>query len=144
VDRYNFGVPDGPFEARVRCLQRPFNGRPLGHDARRVELPVRHVVVTLDVVEVGRFRDAFDVEQPPCVLPRRRVVDDASPVRLEVADIHGVEPHEGGEQAPVGFGETIADQVLLLLEQGLDSIESLEDPANAESYASCDTAKPHL
>ena len=40
-----------------------------------------------------------------------RVVGDAPQVALEVPDVHGIEPHERGEQAPVGLGDAVAHEV---------------------------------
>ena len=46
------------FKAAAIVRRHPVNSRPLGHDARRVKLLVRHVVVALDVVVIDRLAQA--------------------------------------------------------------------------------------
>ena len=58
-------------------------------------------------------RDAGQLESSRSKAPEIRIVDEASEVALEVAVIDRIEADERGEQAPVGLGDAVAEQVAL-------------------------------
>src|SRR4029077_7510957 len=84
--------------------------RSSGNDPRRIELRLRQVVVTLDVVEDDGAGDAGRLKQIAQI--SREVLEVCNPldVALEVIDVDEVEPHEGREQAPVGQRRLPAEQ----------------------------------
>jgi hypothetical protein len=79
--------------------------------------------VALDVVEVGRVAEGRLLIEHARVVPQARIVDQAANVALEVAVVHGVEAHERGEQADVGFGEPVAHQVAARRQPFLHPVE---------------------
>ena len=84
------------------------------HDPGRVDVGVNLVVVAFDVDEVDRVAEAGGLEQVAGIGPQHRHLGQLLAVALEVAVIHGVEPDQGREQADVGLGDRVADQVALV------------------------------
>ena len=85
---------------------------------------MHQVVVALDVVEVDRVAEARRLEEVTGVGPEHRQLGELGAVALEVAVIDGVEAGERGEQADVGLGDRVADQVALALQPLADSQSS--------------------
>ena len=59
-----------------------------------IDLAMRHIVVALDVVEIDSLGDARRLVQVAGVGPQVGVVDQATLVALEVANVNGVEADE--------------------------------------------------
>ena len=57
-------------------------------------------------------------------------VADRAQVAFEVADVHGVEADDGDEQADVGLGQPVADEVVLVCQDLLESVETFKDHGN--------------
>ena len=68
-----------------------------GNDARRVNLPVRDVVMALDVIEVDGIGDAWLLIQVRQVSLQVGIIDNAPQVAFEMAVINRVETHERAE-----------------------------------------------
>src|ERR1700760_3104231 len=51
---------------------------PRGHDAGRIDPPVAHVIVPLDVRKIHRPGDAWDLVDVARIRPQPRIVDDAA------------------------------------------------------------------
>ena len=83
------------------------------HDAGRIDAPVALVIVMLDMEEVDRLGDARQVVKLAQIAAQRRVVPDLPKIALEVPEINRVEADQGGEQAPVGFRQPLADEEAL-------------------------------
>src|SRR3546814_5501759 len=85
------------------------------------------VVVVLDVMQVHRVGDTGHLVELAGVAPQVGVVDETLPVALEVAVVDRIEAHQRGEQAPVGFGHPVAQQVALAREALLQVVERREE-----------------
>jgi hypothetical protein len=72
---------------------------------------VHHEVVLLDLGEVGCVVESGGLVQVAGVGPEHRQLGQLVPVALEVVVVDGVEPDQRGEQADVGLGDGVADQV---------------------------------
>ena len=79
-----------------------------GNDARWINLTVRDVVVTFDVIKVDSIGDAWLLIQVHQVSLQVGIIENASQVAFEVAVINRVETHERAEQSPVCFDNTVA------------------------------------
>src|SRR4030095_16724610 len=80
--------------------------RPDRHDASRIDVVMRHVVVALDVIEIHCLRDAGLLIQIEQVSVKVFVIDDTTDVALEVPVIDGIETHQRAEESPVGLDES--------------------------------------
>ena len=81
------------------------------HDSSGINFCLRHVVVTLDVIEVDGLGDAWLLVQIHQVSLKIRVIDNASDVALEVAVIDDVKPNQCAEKSPVGFDDAAAEEI---------------------------------
>src|SRR5450631_2316359 len=61
------------------------------HDARRIDLVLRNVIVALDMVEVHGAGDAFDLIEIAQITPQIGIIDDAPDIALEMPVIHRIE-----------------------------------------------------
>ncbi len=68
-----------------------------GNDARRVNLTVRDVVMTFDVIKVDGIGDAWLLIQVHQVSLQVGIIDNASQIAFEMTVINRVEPHERAE-----------------------------------------------
>ncbi len=84
------------------------------NNAGRIDFGMRHVVVTLDVVEVDGTRDAGLLIQVHQVALQVWIIDDAADIAFEMAVINDVEPNERAEKSPIGFDDTIVEQITAL------------------------------
>ena len=84
------------------------------NNAGRIDFGMRHVVVALDVVEVDGTRDAGLLIQVHQVALQVWIIDDAADIAFEMAVINDVEPNERAEKSPIGFDDTIVEQITAL------------------------------
>jgi len=84
------------------------------------------VVMQLDVVKIAGFLDPWLLIQVFEIVPKIRVFVNVTQVALEVDVIDGVEAEQGREYTPVGFGDSIATQIPLLLQNSFPVIEGVE------------------
>ena len=82
--------------------------RPERHDAGRIDPPVAGVIVVLDVEEVDGLGHARPVIEFAQIALQGGIVADLPQVALEVAEIDGVETDQGGEEPPIGLGQSCA------------------------------------
>ncbi len=80
-------------------------------DAGGINFGVRHVVVTLDMIEVDSLGDTGLLIQVHQVTLEVWVIDDAADVAFEVTVIDDVKPDERAEKAPVRFDDAFVEQV---------------------------------
>ena len=66
-------------------------------NARRVDFPMGHVIMALDVIEINGLCDTRNLIQLLQGALEVRVVDDAPNVTFEVTVLHRIEPHEGAK-----------------------------------------------
>ena len=64
------------------------------NDSSRINLSVRHVVMTLDVIEIDRVGDAGLLIQVHQIALQVWIIDDAAQVALEMAVVNRIEPDE--------------------------------------------------
>ena len=81
------------------------------YDAGGINFCLRHVVVTLDVIEIDGLGDTWVLVQIHQVSLKIWVIDNASDVALEVAVIDDVKPDQGAEKSPVGFDDAAAEEI---------------------------------
>src|SRR5688572_20896568 len=93
-----------------------------------IDVVVCDVVVTLDMIEIDRVGNPFDLIEVFEIAEEIRVVDNTPDVALEVAMIDGVKADERDEEAPIRFDELRAEQIPAIREPLLDSIERLKEP----------------
>lgn len=67
--------------------------------------------MVLDVLEVHGLFDAGDLIELPKVAAQVGIVGDPANVSLKVAEIDRIETHQGREQAPIRFRQTVTDQI---------------------------------
>ena len=70
---------------------------------------VRHVVMTLDVIEIDGIGDARLLIQIHQITLQIGIVDDTAQVALEMAVIDGVEPNERAKKPPVRLDNTVPE-----------------------------------
>ena len=83
------------------------------NDPVRINAVVAVVIVAHDMGHVYRFGDPRHLEQLSGIGPKVRVIDDPFAVTFEMQMIDGVEPDEGGKQAPVSLGQAVTHQVAM-------------------------------
>ena len=79
--------------------------RPDGHDASRVDVVMRDVIMPFDMVEIDRVGNARHLVQVLQIPGEMRVIDNAPEVAFEMAMIHRIEPKQRDKQSPVGLDE---------------------------------------
>ena len=84
------------------------------NDARGINFGVRHVVVTLDVIEVDGSGDPRLLIYINQLNLHIRIIDDAPNVAFEVAVIDDIEPNECAKETPVRFNNALAEQITSL------------------------------
>ena len=80
-----------------------------GDDARGINLGVRHVVMTLDVIEIDRVGYARLLIQIHQIALQNWIVDDAAKIALKMAVINRVEPNKGAKKSPVRLDNTVPE-----------------------------------
>ena len=88
------------------------------------------VVVVLDVVHVDGFGHALVLVQVTRVRPQVGIVRNPFQVALEVTHVDRVETHQGGEQPPVGLGQSASEQVAAAGQAVLQPVQRLEQGDN--------------
>src|SRR6266571_6148432 len=81
------------------------------HDAARIDVVVRKVIVTFDVVKVhrlGNARQLVEIEQKTLEV---RVINDTAEIAFEVDIIDRVEPDQRTEEPPICLHRFRAEQV---------------------------------
>lgn len=99
----------GDFLASVRF--REIERRADWDDAGGINFGVRHVIVTLDMIEVDGLCDTGLLIQVHQVTLKVRVIDDAADVAFEVTVIDDIEPDERTEKTPVSLDDAFVEQV---------------------------------
>ena len=99
--------------ANLLAVMRPgkIDNRPDRHDARRINFLVRHIIMTLDVIDadgLGDSRLLIEIEQ---VALQTRVIDDPAKIAFEMAVIHDIEPDQGAKQSPIGLDDSLLEQI---------------------------------
>ena len=124
--------------------------RPDRRNRKLIDLLVALCVVVADMLKLGRLAKGrhipVEVAQPG--VDGRVAAADVADVALEVLDVDGVEAHDGGVQAHVGFGDGVAEvegpgaraQVLL---HAVQACEELLDVALVCVLRRCKAALVH-
>ena len=80
----------------------------------------------LDVVEIDRLRHAWQLVDVAHVAGQVTEVLQPLAIALEVTVVHSVETHQGGEQAYVGLGQLLPEQIPVLLEMRIQPVQLRE------------------
>src|SRR5882724_3466482 len=96
-------------------------------DSGGINFGVRHVIMTLDMIEINRLGDTGLLIQVHKITLEVRVIDNAADVALEVTMVDDVKPDEGAEKAPVGFDDATVEQVPAFREARLQFIECFKE-----------------
>ncbi len=78
-----------------------------GNDACGINFGVRHVVMTLDVIEIDGVGNARLLIQIHQISLQIWIVDDTAQVAFEMAVIDDVETHKRAEKSPVRLDNAI-------------------------------------
>ena len=89
-------------------------------------MSVRHVVMTLDVIEIDRVDNAWVLIKVHQIALEIWVVDDAAQIALEMAVINDVESDECAEKSPIGFDHAVVEKKATLRQAFLQLIECLK------------------
>jgi len=114
---------------RVEILQRlNMRNGSNGNNARRVDLLMTPIVMCLYVVKVSRVLESgvVPVEAPHPEINIWIVVSDRADVAFEVTMVDWVEADDGGEEAYISLSKAISDEILLSVENLLQTIKGLE------------------
>ena len=79
-----------------------------------VDIPVNNVIVLFDLLKIRGVTEAWRLVEVAEVAPEMRHVADAVAVALEMVVVHGVETHQGGEQANISLGDAITHEVTVI------------------------------
>src|SRR5882724_6099095 len=79
------------------------------NDAVRVNLRVRHVVMTLDMIEIDGIGDARLLIQIHQITLQIWVIDNSAQIALEMAVINRVEPNKSAKKPPVRLDNTVPE-----------------------------------
>src|ERR1700676_942687 len=79
------------------------------NDARRINIRVRHIIMTLDVIEVDRLRDPRLLIKIHQVALQIRIIDHPPDVAFEVTVINDIETDERAKQTPIHFDDALAE-----------------------------------
>ena len=88
---------------------RQIENRADGNDAVRINLRVRHVVMTLDVIEIDGLGDPRLLVQIHQITLQIWVIDDTAQITLEMAVIDRVEPNKRAKKPPVRLDNTVPE-----------------------------------
>ena len=69
---------------------------------------MRHVVMTLDVIDADRLGDSRLLIEVQQVTLQVRVIDNAAEITFEMAVIDDVEANQRAEETPVGLNDPLA------------------------------------
>src|SRR5215212_6205797 len=95
------------------------------HDPGRIERAVALVIVALDVSHVDGLGDPRRLVEVAQIARQVGIVGDPAQIAFEMPDIDGVEAHERGEEAPIGFGVALAHEVAPFRQALVEPVERL-------------------
>ena len=93
----------------------------------RVDIVMREVVMTFDVIEVHRIRNAVNLIEIAEIPVQVRVISDPSDIAFEVAVVDCVEPDQRHEEPPVRFERQIPKKVPPIRQHPLQLIERFKE-----------------
>ena len=100
-----------------------------GDDARGINLGVRHVVMTLDVIEINSVGDAWLLIQIHQKALQIWIVDDTAQVAFEMAVVDGVETNKRAKKSPVRLDNSAIKQVSAFRQTLFELIQRLKNSA---------------
>jgi len=93
----------------------------------RVDIVMREVVVSFDVIEVHRVRNAVNLIEITEIPVQVRVISDPSDVAFEVAVVDRVEPDQRHEEPPVRLERQIPKEISPIRQNPLQLIERFKE-----------------
>ena len=100
-----------------------------GYDARRINLGVRHIVMTLDMIEIDGVGNASLLIQIHQIALQIWIVDDTAHVAFEMAVVDGVEANKRAKKSPVRLDNSAMKQVSAFRQTLFELIQSLKNSA---------------
>src|SRR5205823_8927101 len=79
------------------------------HDPSRINFLVRHVIMTLDVIDADGLGDSRLLIQVEQITLQVRIIDDATEIAFEMAVINDIETNERAKKSPVGFDDAVSE-----------------------------------
>src|SRR5699024_2818447 len=115
----------GAAELRVPAVIAQPSGqlRSLRHDLRRIPIAVDDVVMLFALGEVDGVAEPGRLVQVPGIAPEVLERRQRLAIALEMAEVHGVEAHQGGEQTHVRLGDGLAHEETRAAEPVLDGVQ---------------------
>src|SRR5574339_583934 len=101
--------------------------RPQRDDARRIDGAMRHIIVTLDMVEINGLRDPIILVKISQIAEEMGIVRDSPHVAFEVNIIDGIEADQRHKQAPVGFHDPLSEEIPTVGKLIVEKIERVEE-----------------
>jgi hypothetical protein len=111
-------APMGPLE----ILQRTDR-----YDPRRIDLRVRHVIVTLDVIDVDRLLDSRILVEVAEIAVEIGIVGDAAQIAFEMPDVDRIEADQRYKEPPIRLDRMRAEEIPPLGKARLEPVEHGED-----------------
>ena len=96
------------------------------HDARRIDLRVRDVIVPLDVIQIDGFRDAGLLIQIKKVAVQIWIIRNAPEIAFEMEMINRIEANQRAEQPPIRFHNSISKKITARGQSLFQFVESSE------------------
>ena len=82
--------------------------------------------MALDIIDMHGIGNAGHLVQLFQVTGQIGIIGDAAQITFEMPYIHRIEPHKGGEQAPVRFGQGITQQITPRAQALVHGIQRIE------------------
>ena len=108
----------------------------------RVDIVMREVVVSFDVIEVHRVRNAVNLIEITEIPVQVRVISDPSDVAFEVAVVDRVEPDQRHEEPPVRLERQIPKEVSPIRQHSLQLIERFKEQIGSLFVGTLSSGKP--
>jgi hypothetical protein len=108
----------------------------------RVDIVMREIVVTFDVIEVHRIGNAVDLIKITKIPVQVRVIDDPSDVTFEMAVVDCIEPDERHEEPPVRFERKIPKEVPPIRQHSLQLIERFKEQIGSLFVGTLSSGEP--
>jgi hypothetical protein len=108
----------------------------------RIDIVVREVVVTFDVIEVHRIRNAANLIEIPQIPVQVRVISDPADIAFEMAMVDRVEANQRHEEPPVRFKRQIAKEVSPVRQHFFQLIERFKEQIGSLFVGTLSGGKP--
>src|SRR5580692_11406157 len=101
--------------------------RPDRDDPGRIDVVVREVIVTLDVIEVHGLGDAANLIEVAQITVKIRIIHDPAKITLKVTVVDRIETDERYEESPIGFDWTLSKEIAAIRQALLHGVDRRKD-----------------